>query len=60
MTRLLTRGTAVAICVLVAFNVAVMGLWHAAGSVRDALVGLAGWIAGDAMLCLVALWAADR
>jgi hypothetical protein len=59
MTRLFARGGVVAIAVLIAFNVAMMGLWFAAGPLRDALV-VAGWIAGDAMLCLVALWATDR
>jgi hypothetical protein len=59
MTRLFARGTAVAIAMLVGFNVAMMGSWIAAGPSRGALV-VAGWIAGDAMLCLVALWATDR
>ena len=49
----------VAIAVLIAFNLAMLGLWFAAGPSRDALV-VAGWIAGDAMLCVVALWATDR
>jgi hypothetical protein len=59
MTRLLTRGGVNAIVVLVAFHVAMMGWWFAAGSSRDALV-VASCIAGDAMLRLVALWATDR
>jgi hypothetical protein len=59
MTRLFARGSVVAIAVLITFNVAMTGLWFAAGPSRDPLV-VAGWIAGDAMLCLVALWATDR
>jgi hypothetical protein len=59
MTRLFARGTGVAVALLVAFNVAMMASWLAAGPSRDGLV-VAGWIAGDAMLCLVALWATDR
>jgi hypothetical protein len=47
------------IALLVAFNLAMMGLRLAAGASRDGLV-VAGWIAGEAMLCLVALWATDR
>jgi hypothetical protein len=58
MTRLFARGSVVAIAVLIAFNVAMMGLWLTAGPSRDALV-VAGWIAGDAMLCLFGLWATD-
>jgi hypothetical protein len=59
MTRLFERGTAVAVALLVAFNLAMVGLRLAAGASRDGLV-VAGWIAGEAMLCLVALWATDR
>jgi hypothetical protein len=33
--------------------------WSAAGPFRDALV-VAGWIAGDAVLCLVALFVTER
>jgi hypothetical protein len=36
-----------------------MGLWFTAGPSLDALV-VAAWIAGDAMLCLIALWVTDR
>jgi hypothetical protein len=58
MTRLL-RGSVLAVAVLLAFNAAMMAIWFAVGASRDALV-VAGWIAGDAMLCLIALWATDR
>jgi hypothetical protein len=59
LTRLFARGTGVAVALLVAFNVAMMASWLTAGPSRDGLV-VAGWIAGDALLCLVALWATDR
>ena len=59
MTRLVVRGSVLTIAVLVAFNATMMGLWLTVGPSRDALV-VGGWIAGDAMLCLVALWATDR
>lgn len=52
-------GSVVAIGMLITFNLSMLGLWFAAGSSRDALV-VAGWIAGDATLCIVALWATDR
>jgi hypothetical protein len=58
MTRLV-RGSVLAVAVLLAFNAAMMAIWFAVGASRDALV-VAGWIAGDAMLCLIALWATDR
>ena len=51
MPRLLERSTVLALAALVAFNVAMMVGWSAAGPSRDALV-VAGWIAGDAVLCL--------
>jgi hypothetical protein len=58
MTRLV-RGSVLAVAVLLAFNAAMMAIWFAVGASRDALV-VAGWIAGDAMLCLIAFWATDR
>jgi hypothetical protein len=59
MTRLLARSTVVALAAVVAFNLAMMAAWSAAGPSRDALV-VAGWIAGDAVLCLIALFVTDR
>jgi len=59
MTRLFVRGSVVAVGFLVAFNASMTGLWFAVGPSRDALV-VGSWIAGDAMLCLIALWATDR
>jgi hypothetical protein len=59
MTRLLARSTFLALAAIVAFNVAMMLAWSAAGPSRDALV-VAGWIAGDAVLCLIALFITDR
>jgi hypothetical protein len=44
---------------VVAFNVAMMVVWSAAGPSRDALV-VAGWISGDAVLCLIPLFVTDR
>jgi hypothetical protein len=59
MTRLLARSTVLAIAAVIAFNVAMMVAWSAAGPSRDALV-VAGWVAGDAVLCLIALFVTDR
>jgi hypothetical protein len=59
MTRLLARSTVLAVAAVAAFNVAMMVAWSAAGPSRDALV-VAGWIAGDAVLCLIALFVTDR
>ena len=59
MTRLLARSTVLGLAVLVAFNLAMMVAWSAAGPSRDALI-VAGWIAGDAVLCLIALFVTDR
>jgi hypothetical protein len=58
MTRLLNRSTFLALAALIAFNVGMMVAWNAAGPFRDALV-VAGWIAGDAVLSLVALFLTD-
>ena len=59
MTRLLARSTVLGLAALVAFNLAMMVAWSAAGPSRDALI-VAGWIAGDAVLCLIALFVTDR
>jgi hypothetical protein len=59
MTRLLARSTIVAVASLIAFNLAMMVAWSTAGPSRDALV-VAAWIAGDAVLCLIALFVTDR
>jgi hypothetical protein len=59
MPRVLERSTVLALAALVAFNVAMMVGWSAAGPSRDALV-VAGGIAGDAVLCLIALFVTER
>jgi hypothetical protein len=58
MTRFVARTPVLALAAVVAFNVAMMVAWPAAGPSRDALV-VAGWIAGDAVLCVIALFITD-
>jgi hypothetical protein len=59
MDPLFLRRSVLTIAMLVAFNATMMGLWFTAAPSLDALV-VAAWIAGDAMLCLIALWVTDR
>jgi hypothetical protein len=59
MNRVFLRGSVLTIASVVAFNATMMGLWSTVGPSLDALV-VAAWIAGDAMLCLIGLWATDR
>jgi hypothetical protein len=48
-----------AIAALIAFNAAMVAISFVAGSSRDALL-IGGWIPGNAVLCLGAVWATEH